>query len=85
MLGLMSRGAPSCLLIGGRTLAGLVPRAALMLGDAYGMLWECRRLGLIYAISWYRYITRKRPYNAPRTALTVLSETRKINRFLLVQ
>ena len=42
MLGLMSFGAPSCLLIGGRTLAGLVPRAALMLGEAYGdcMLWE---------------------------------------------
>ena len=42
MLGLMSFGAPSCLPIGGRTLAGLVPRAALMLGDAYGdcMLWE---------------------------------------------
>ena len=79
-----------CLLIGGRTLAGLVPRAALMLGDAYGdgMLWECRRLGLIYAISWYRYTTgtlRDAPAPAHRPHSSVLSETRKINRFLLVQ
>lgn len=78
-LGLMSRGAPSCLLIGGRTLAGLVPRAALMLGDAYGdgMLWECRRLGLIYAISWYRYTTGTLR-DAPRTGHTALSSLKHV-------